>query len=255
MSGTRASRWLFAASALVAGPLAVYGMSGLPPFGDSIPEYGRLIAQIALHERAVTNLVAAVIFDYRGFDTLGEQFIIFAAILGVAMLLRDVQRLPGGEPLPPSDIPHRNVELSDAVTAAGRVLLPLTLVAGIYLVLHGHVSAGGGMQGGVVVAGALLIVYVGEGYRRWRRITPPALLDIGKAAAAGAYIAIGALPLAWGLPFLHNVLPLGTPGALASGGTIAWLNAAAGVGVAAGFALIFHEFIEELQPPETGGRR
>src|SRR3712207_8535195 len=51
--------------------------------------YGLLLSHTAAVERHATNVVMAVTFDYRGFDTLGEEFILFAAVMGVALLLRE----------------------------------------------------------------------------------------------------------------------------------------------------------------------
>lgn len=247
-----ARRGLFLLSALIAGPLALFGLAGLPDFGATIPAYGETIAAVALDERRVTNLVAAVVFDYRGFDTLCEQFIIFGAVIGVAMLLRDVRGQPGGQPLDRTVIRTRPIGRSEAVTAAARLSLGITIVLGVYMLLHAHLTPGGGMQGGVILGSALLLVYLGESYGQWRRLTPPALLDAGKALAAVAYALIGAGSLLVGGAYLENMLPLGTVGRLDSGGTIPWLNLATGIGVAGGFALIFHEFLEELEPEASG---
>ncbi len=239
---------LFAVPLLAAVPLALAALAQLPPFGADIPAYGARIAEVALAERGVENLVAAVIFDYRGFDTLNEQFIIFTAVLGVALLFRDVRALPGGEPIPRAPIYPRPVERSEAVTAAGRPALAVILVFGAYVVLHAHLTPGGGFQGGAILASALLLVFLGEGYDCWRGSLPPAFLDVTKALAALAYVLLGLAGLAVGGAYLENVLPLGTRGSLASGGTIPLLNAAAGIGVVTGLVLLFHEYLAEVEP-------
>ena len=64
------------------GVFLFWGLSGLPPFGHYHGRYGHLINGIALPQRHATNAVTAVVFDYRGFDTLGEEFILFTAVLG-----------------------------------------------------------------------------------------------------------------------------------------------------------------------------
>src|SRR5439155_1501935 len=76
---------LFAAAGAMLAALLVWGFTGLPAFGDFQGEYGWILNDVAGHERHVTNVVASVVFDYRGFDTLGEEFILFAAV-GVAAL-------------------------------------------------------------------------------------------------------------------------------------------------------------------------
>jgi multicomponent Na+:H+ antiporter subunit B len=246
----RARVLLFAIPLLVGVPLAVLALAELPAFGESIPAYGERLAAIALPERQVNTLVVAIIFDYRGFDTLGEQFIIFAAVIGVALLFRDVRGYPRSMPLKRTVILARSVAPSEATTLAGRVGLAVILVFGIYMTLHGHLTPGGGFQGGAILASGFLLVFLGENYQLWRRMTPPALLDVVKAISAATYVAVGVLGLLAGGAFLENVLPLGTRGSLASGGTIPLLNAAAGVGVAAGLALLFHEYLAEVEPEE-----
>ena len=66
----------------------VWGMLGLSPFGRYPGPYGDLVNAMAFNERHVLNVVTSVIFDYRGFDTLGEEFILFACVTGVTLLLR-----------------------------------------------------------------------------------------------------------------------------------------------------------------------
>ena len=87
----RARLMLFGVSAVVTGVLLGWGVSGLQAFGDFNGEYGQILNGVAGRERHVTNVVAAVVFDYRGFDTLGEDFILFSAVLGVALLLREAR--------------------------------------------------------------------------------------------------------------------------------------------------------------------
>src|ERR1700753_1144556 len=83
---------------LVAGPvffgLYCYAAWNLPPWGQYLRPYGDLIAKLAVYERHATDTVNAINYDYRGFDTLGEEFILFTAVIGVTMLLRRQKNLP-----------------------------------------------------------------------------------------------------------------------------------------------------------------
>ena len=69
-------------------PHLLWGMRGLPAFGSYQGPYGYVLNQVAVAERHATDVVSAINFDYRGFDTLGEEFILFASIAGAALLLR-----------------------------------------------------------------------------------------------------------------------------------------------------------------------
>lgn len=248
----RAHLLLLVLPLLAAAPLAVLALAELPEFGASLPAYGERLAGIIVEERRSANLVAAVVFDYRGFDTLCEQFIVFGAVIAVALLFRDVQSLPEGGTLRAGILPRREVRRSEGTTAAARAGLAVILVYGVHVALHGHLTPGGGFQGGTIIAGALLLIYIGDGHGLWRRATQPAALDVAKALSAVAYALIGTAGLLLGGAFLENVLPLGRTGDLLSSGTIALLNATVGLGVAAGMALLFHEFLGEVEAAEDG---
>src|SRR5581483_2270626 len=76
------------------GALLAWGFSGLPPFGSFHGFYGQLLNAIVLPQRHATNVVTAIVFDYRGFDTMGEEFILFASVVGVVILLRGDNEQP-----------------------------------------------------------------------------------------------------------------------------------------------------------------
>ena len=235
---TRSARlWLFAGAGGVLAGLMVWGLTGLPAFGDFHGAYGQLLNSVAGRERHVWNVVMGITFDYRGLDTLGEEFILFAAVMGVAMLLREAR----DEAERPEDAVR-----SDAVGAVGLVLVGPTVVMGLYVVAHGLLTPGGGFQGGVATASGLVLLYAAGRYSAYRAASPGAAIDFAEGAGAGAYVAVGIAALVTGAAFLENVLDLGTTGTLASGGTITVLNAAVGLEVAAALVLIFHEFIEEV---------
>jgi multicomponent Na+:H+ antiporter subunit B len=117
MSG-RARLVVFAVAAVGFAPLLLWGVLELPPFGHYQGPYGDVLNRVAVPERHVTDVVAAVNFDYRGIDTIGEEFILFAAVAGVVALLRterDRGGLPGaGRPeRAPGDL-HRRARAPDA---------------------------------------------------------------------------------------------------------------------------------------------
>ena len=82
---------LFAVAVAGFGVVLVYGLSGLNAFGDYKGVYGNVIDGIGVTERHATDLVTALNFDIRGFDTLGEEFILFASVLGVVLILRQMR--------------------------------------------------------------------------------------------------------------------------------------------------------------------
>jgi len=232
----------FAVSALGLTTLLLWGAAGLPNFGDYHHRYGTYLTQVATSQRHATNAVTAIVFDYRGFDTLGEEFILFTSVLGVALLLRDVRE----------DAPRpRDAMNSDPVGLVGTAFAAVLFVLGLYVVAHGAITPGGGFQGGVVLASAFALVYLAGEYHAYRRVAPHAALDFVEGVGAGGYVVIGLVSMLLGSAFLHNFGPFGTAGTLASAGSIPMLNMASALEVAAAFILLFTEFVEELADTEA----
>ena len=84
--------FLITAGAAGLAALLVWGLSGLPPFGSYPGPYGEVLNSFAVGERKATDVVSAVNFDYRAFDTMGEEFILFTAVIGTLVLLRELRR-------------------------------------------------------------------------------------------------------------------------------------------------------------------
>ncbi len=250
---------------LVAGLVGLAAMyllalHGLPGFGHNRGPYGDVINAAGVAERHVTDMVTAVNFDYRGIDTLGEEFILFVSAAGVAVELRrgreEREREAaehGGEDAASG---RRPPPTSDAVRTVGLLMVAPVVLLGIYVAAHGQLSPGGGFQGGVILATALLLVYLAGSYRRMRRIGPVTLVELAEALGAGGFALVGLAGVLSGAAFLADVLPLGTTGTLLSGGTITLISALIGLEVGASVVLIATEFLEQaLEIRGAEGRR
>ena len=250
----RQRRWIFLAGA--AGLVAFYlwGLSGLPGFGNYPGPYGYIINRIAVAQTNATGVVSAVNFDYRGFDTVGEEFILFAAAAGVATVLR---RLRGERERPAVDeAADRNVPpTSSAVRMVALLFTGPVVVVGWWLASHAQTNPSGGFQGGVILATAFILIYLSGEFLVFRRFSPVDLTDAVEAVGAGGFAAIGVGAVAMGLPYLTNFLPLGTvPGAVSSSGTIALISFFVGLEVAAAFILIVGELLEQTLFIRQGDR-
>jgi len=259
---------IFGLGAIILAIFLLRGVGGLPAFGHTSGLYGAILNKIAVPQRHVTDVVTAVNFDYRGIDTVGEEFILFAAVAGVALLLR-AERHEVEEETPRRVVDlDRETRSSDAVRALCLVLVqhhvrqvrksggeghvystrttrstipdPFTvelyLVAptalfGLYVVTHGQLTPGGGFQGGVVLATAPLLIYLAGEYGTLRALSPTAGVDLLGALGAGGFVAIGVVGLIAGGIYLQNVVPLGPVGTVYSAGTIPLINLAVGLGV------------------------
>jgi len=211
-------------SLLVAGPF------GVPPM-----QVGEMIQQQGAEALGTANLVTAVVLGYRGLDTLGELAILFASATAVGLILVGQQR----------EASKATVFLGEIFDHAVSILLPLLLLVGFYIILHGHLTPGGGFQGGVILAVALFLPALARsgGYR-----TPIAEAGIRwiEGGAGALFIGIGLIALVGGGAFLMPLLGVGTVGTLVSAGTLPLLYLAVGLKVGAELAaLLLHLTGEE----------
>ena len=239
--------WLFAVAA--AGLVACYlwAFAGLPGFGHYPGPYGTEILRRAIGETNATGVVSAVNFSYRGFDTVGEEFILFTAAVGMSVVLRRLRGEREGQTSPADDAANRQVPAtSSAVRVISLLLVGPTTVIGWWLATHAQTNPSGGFQGGVVLATAIFLVFLSGEFLVFRRFSPSTVLDAAEAVGAGGFAAVGVTAVAMSLPYLFNYLPLGTiPGAVSSSGTIVLISFLVGIEVAAAFVLIIGELLEQ----------
>ena len=208
---------------------------------------------MAVASTNATDVVSAVNFEYRGFDTVGEESILFVAATGMAVVLRHLRERQQDEDDPTADwaIPPA----SDAVRLVALLFTGPVVVMGCFLASHAQTSPSGGFQGGVVLVTAFILIYLSGEFLLFRRISPADITDAVEAVGAAGFAAIGVSAVAMGLPYLKNFLPRGSvPGAVSSGGTIPLISFFVGLEVAAAFVLIFGELVEQTLLVRQGER-
>ncbi|MER7938012.1 MULTISPECIES: MnhB domain-containing protein [unclassified Streptomyces] len=229
--------WLLAAGGAGLAALLVAACLDLPSFGGRSHPYGDRAVRAAL-ARHTANVISSVNFDQRAYDTLGEMGILFAAVLGCAVLLRQTRDEHRAAPAP--------AEVARPVRRYALLVLPVAVVTGLYVIAHGQLSPGGGFQGGVVAATALHLLYLGADYRALERVRPIGVFEVADALAACAYLVLGLAALLAGAAFLANTwLPYGTFDTLSSGGQVPLLNAAIGMEVASGVVVLLAGFLDQ----------
>jgi multicomponent Na+:H+ antiporter subunit B len=231
------------------GSLFAWAIAGLPAFGDYRGPYGLVLDRLVVPLRHTTNVVMGVNFDVRGIDTMGEEFILYASVVGVTLLLRDEKRSREAE--------RRTRRFrSDAVRLVGVGMVGAGLLIGLWLMAFGYITPGGGFQGGVVAAGAIVLLYLIGSRRDYRPFRDERFLDPLEAIGTGGYVVVGLAALVSGTAFLTNLFGLGTPGTLRSGGSIPILNWASAIAVTCAILLLFAEFLETyvapLEPEDAG---
>jgi multicomponent Na+:H+ antiporter subunit B len=218
----------------------------LPSFGSNVHPFRDHAVPAALSHHT-SNVVSSVNYDQRGMDTLGEQTILLAAVIGVAALLR------------PGPKEHRRTAngpqglILPGTMLAGYLMLPVTLIIGATVVAHGVVTPGGGFQGGVALGAGLYLLYVAGRYRSLEQLRPPRLFTALEAAGALACLSIALAGTASSLGFLGNALPTGALGNLLSGGTAALFSASIGVEVAGAIVVLVEGFLDQVIRVRPGG--
>jgi multicomponent Na+:H+ antiporter subunit B len=225
---------LFGVGAVGLVVLLAWGFAGLPDFGDFDGRYGQLVSRIAVPERVASDIVSTLTFDIRGLDTLGEEFILFAAAVGVLTLLR-LQR--GDEEVPAEPRRRHPTAESRSLRSAVATLAAPMLVLGVYITTHGHLTPGGGFQGGVVLMAAVLLVYLAGARVALGRSAPVGRMEFAEGTGAAGFL--------FATAFLENFLPLGNFGYLWSGGVIPFANLAVGFEVMGAILAIAAELLDQ----------
>jgi multicomponent Na+:H+ antiporter subunit B len=181
-------------------------------------------------EVGAPNLVTAVVVTYRGLDTLGEVTVLFLSAVAVGLLLTMGGLDQKAEPPTPA---------SEIVETAVQYLFPIVLLFGAYIFVNGHLSPGGGFQGGAVIASATLLLFLALPRSKLRH----ALLTITESLSGFGYVLVGVLGLVLAGGFLDNrVLPLGDYGRLFSAGAIPVIYTFIGLKVGAELSAVLERF-------------
>ena len=204
------------------------------PFGanhiETSEKPGRHYINYGVAETGAANIVTSVVVTYRGFDTLGEVTVLFIAAIGLGAVLFTREKKRRG-----------SLESASLILQTGcRFLFPLILIFGAYIFIHGHLTPGGGFQGGVIIASGFLLTYLGCADMRIRNTW----LNATESLAGATFVIAGLIGLALGGGFLMNFLPKGTFNTLFSAGLIPLIYAAIGFKVGSELAGIVANLLE-----------
>ena len=202
--------------------------ANLPAYGDpSAPtanEVARRYVEDGTAETGAVNTVAGMILDYRAFDTLGESFVLFTAMCAVTILIATGK---GKRPVAPevdvTDYYHDTI-----VKTLSKFIIPVILVFGIYILLNGHLSPGGGFSGGAILASALIIFAMVWGEERAHNTIRVNIVKGVTLCALGFYACSKTYSFFTGANHLHSIISPGVPGRILSAGLILPLNVAVG---------------------------
>ena len=237
----RGRLWLFALTGPGLAAVLVVGFRGLPAFGHYHGVYGLVVNGVELSLRHATDYVTALNFDLRAFDTLGEEYILFASVLGVTLLLRVMREED-------EDYTGANPGIdasSDAIRLLALVLVPLLVALGVYIVLHGALTPGGGFQGGLVLAAAPAVLLMAGRYIELKILAPSWAIEAAEGIGAAGYCLLGLGGLVFASVYFKNFLPAGNPGQLLSAGFMPLNSIAVGLEVMGAFLIIWTAFLDQ----------
>lgn len=213
----------------------VLATSYLPKTGDaSSPSNSSEVAEryidSALEETGAVNIVTGMILTYRAFDTFGETNVLFIATVCVMISLMLEEKVAEREE---ERRLQRHPEPKDSILQlAAKILVPVIVVFGIYIILNGQNSPGGGFSGGAILGAALILYANAFGIKDTGRFFNEKVYAVCKVTALCMYGLIGLYYYTCGANGIANHIPLGTPGAILSGGIILPIDICVGIEVA-----------------------
>ena len=241
---TRGQKWAKALYSLLAVVVCVSIIalllstaSHLPPFGNPDNpvnnEVSRRYIEKGQEETGAVNIVAGMILDYRAFDTLGESNVLFIAACSVLILLRISRDKNGG-----MSAEQLAVEANDRMYEPkndlilqhiAKVLVPIILMFGMYVIMNGHISPGGGFSGGAIMGAGLILYLNAFGFKKTESFFTFKTFQIVSLCALSFYAISKAYSFFTGANHLWSFITPGTPGKLFSAGRIPYLNLAVGL--------------------------
>lgn len=207
-----------------------YGSADAPTVNGVAERY----VEKGTEETGAVNTVAGMILDYRAFDTFGESTVLFVAACSVLLLLKLGDHAPGEKPTPAMleaewDDRHHEPKNDAILQLAAKILVPVILLYGMYIVLNGHLSPGGGFSGGAVMGAGLILYLNAFGFQKTERFFTYRTFRWITFLALMTYAGLKSYSFYTGANHIESGIPLGTPGAILSSGFILPLNICVGL--------------------------
>lgn len=212
-------------------------VSYLPPTGNaSNPDNNEVTKRYienGLQETGAVNIVTGMILDYRAFDTFGESNVLFIATITVLILLR-IDKEKGAKEIEEAEQNDRLHEPKNdlILQKAAFILVPIIIIFGIYVILNGHLSPGGGFSGGAIIGAGLILYLNAFGFKKTERFFTEKTYKWICFFSLSFYCLAKSYSFYTGANHLESHIPKGTPGAILSSGLILPLNICVGLVVA-----------------------
>jgi len=208
-------------------------VSYLPPVGSADnPASNEVVEKYirdGLQDTGAVNIVTGMILDYRAFDTFGESNVLFIAACTVLILLRNDKRKAAVEAKREQYYEPKDDSILQRITF---LLFPVIVIFGIYVILNGHISPGGGFSGGAVIGAGLILYANAFGFEKLSRFFTEKTYQYISFSALTFYCLAKSYSFFTGANHLESGIPLGTAGDILSSGLILPLNVCVGLVVA-----------------------
>lgn len=241
-------RLLFAVVASATLILLLHASVDMPSLGDPNAPVHTHVAPWYLEETprliGMPNVVTAILAGFRGYDTLGELFVIFTAGTGVLFLLASVHERGGLALLPSPDGTGLRHHLVPRLI--GRFVVPFIVLFALYVQFHGDFGPGGGFQAGALASAGIVLYALAEGEATALKVLSFRVLTGMIAAGALLYVGVGLACLLLGGTFLDYSVLADDP---IAGQHLGILLVELGVGITVSGVLlaIFHSFAAREQ--------
>ena len=198
--------------------------------GEKLPELGKYYAENAAEEVGAANLVTAVIVTYRGLDTLGEVTVLFLTATIISLFLKLDKSLVDEEARKKS-----LRKTSEILQTASKIMVPISVLFGVYVFINGHLTPGGGFQGGAIIATSVVLAILAKPTLKVNH----KIISIVESISGVSFVLLGVLGIFLAGGFLDNrFLPLGKLGEIFSAGIIPIIYSLVGLKVGSELANI-----------------
>jgi multicomponent Na+:H+ antiporter subunit B len=202
---------------------------------QTLPQLAAGYVKLIPEELGAPNVITGILLTYRGFDTLGEVAVLFMVAAGLGLVLGDSTRRRDAVPAESGAI----VPSTELVRNGAAILFPLISIFAAYIIMNGHLSAGGGFQGGAIIASSdMLLLLANPEY-----LVDHDFLGVTESLAGVLYVLTGIAGLIFAGGFLDSrMLPLGQFGAFFSAGAIPIISVLLGIKVGCELSVIIDRF-------------
>lgn len=217
--------------------ILLVAVSCLPPVGSAENPASNEVAakyiEDGLQDTGAVNIVTGMILDYRAFDTFGESNVLFIATCTVLILLRSDKKKDKKQAAAEENKEQYYEPKDDSILQKITFFLfPIIVIFGIYVILNGHISPGGGFSGGAIIGAGLILYANAYGFEKLNRFFTEKTYKWVSFCALAFYCLAKSYSFFTGANHLESGIPLGTAGDIISSGLILPLNICVGMVVA-----------------------